>query len=101
MTDQEDTVPLHDPLAELERHLMSAFVAGAGYGLQELLASHRRRGASAARRGVAVCSAKLSEIEARSQYVHHLHGELWRWLLRSGGDGSSGGRRSWAPRRSR
>jgi hypothetical protein len=29
MTNHEDTQPLHDPLAELERHLISAYVAGA------------------------------------------------------------------------
>jgi hypothetical protein len=34
MTRYEDTVPLHEPLAELEHQLISAYVAGAGHDLQ-------------------------------------------------------------------
>lgn len=75
MTDQEDKQPLHDPLAELERHLISAYVAGAGHNLEELLArtdeQARRLLAEASRHA----SAKLSEVEARSHYLHRLHGE--------------------------
>ena len=73
--DQEGTPPLHDLLAELERHLISAYVAGAGHDLEQLLA----RTDDDARRVLAeasgYASAKLSEVEARSQYLHHLHGE--------------------------
>lgn len=72
---QEDRPPLHDPLAELERHLMNACVAGAGHNLEELLArtddEARRLLVQASR----YASAKLSEVEARSHYLHHLHGE--------------------------
>jgi hypothetical protein len=74
MTDHEDQVPLHEPLADLERHLISAYIAGAGCDLDVLLArtdaEARRLLAEASR----YASAKLSEIEARSQYLHHLHG---------------------------
>lgn len=73
--DQEDRPPLHDVLAELERHLMSACVAGAGHRLEELLArtddDARRLLAEASR----YASARLSEVEARSHYLHQLHGE--------------------------
>ena len=73
--DQEDRPPLHDLLADLERHLISAYVTGAGHDLEELLA----RTDDEARRLLAeasqYASAKLSEVEARSQYLHHLHGE--------------------------
>lgn len=31
-----DTLPLEDPLADLERHLISAYLAGAGQDLQSL-----------------------------------------------------------------
>jgi hypothetical protein len=66
---------MHDPLAELERHLISAYVAGAGHDLDELRArtdeDARRLLAEASR----YASAKLSEVEARAQYVHKLHGE--------------------------
>jgi hypothetical protein len=74
MRTHEDTAPLHEPLAELESQLISAYVAGAGYDVQEL----RARTDEAARRLLAdasrYASAKLTEVEARSQYLHHLHG---------------------------
>ena len=72
---QDDTTPLHEPLAELERELISAYVAGAGYDLAELLT----RTDTTAKRVLAdasqYASAKLGEIESRSYYLHHLHGE--------------------------
>lgn len=75
MTDQEAKQPLQDPLAELERHLISAYIAGAGHDLDDLRArtdeDARRLLAEASR----YASAKLSEIEARSHYLHKLHGE--------------------------
>jgi hypothetical protein len=56
--------------------LISAYVAGTGHDLHALLArtddEARRLLADASR----YASAKLSEIEARSQYLHKLHGEL-------------------------
>ena len=74
MTEQDQT-PIHEPLADLERHLISAYLAGAGHDFQALLA----RGDDESRRLLAeasqYASAKLSEIEARSHYLHHLHGE--------------------------
>jgi hypothetical protein len=67
---------LHEPLAELERNLISAYVAGAGHDLHELLArtdeDARRLLAEASR----YASGKLSEVEARWHYLHKLHGEL-------------------------
>jgi hypothetical protein len=67
--------PLHDLLADLERHLISAYLAGAGFDLEELEArpdeDARRRLAEAAR----YASARLSEIEARARYLHDLRGE--------------------------
>jgi hypothetical protein len=75
MKDQQDQTPIHEPLADLERHLISAYVAGAGHDLQALLArtddDARRLLAEASR----YASAKLCEIEARSHYLHQLHGE--------------------------
>lgn len=76
MTNQNDeTTPLHEPLAELERELISAYVAGAGHDLAELLTRtdvDAKRLLSDASR---YASAKLSEIEARSHYLHRLHGD--------------------------
>jgi hypothetical protein len=66
---------LHDLLAELERHLISAYLAGAGHDLEELETrtdvEARRLLAEASR----YASVKLSEVEARSRYLHELRGE--------------------------
>jgi hypothetical protein len=72
-----DTVPLEEPLAELERHLISAYVA-AGEDLHRLqtrtdeVARHLLAEASRC------ASVKLSEIEARFRYLHALHGDSSR-----------------------
>jgi hypothetical protein len=75
MTRYEDTVPLHEPLAGLEHQLISAYVAGAGHDLRELLARSDEDAKRLLAEASRYASAKLSEIEARSHYVHHLHGE--------------------------
>jgi hypothetical protein len=70
-----DAVPLEEPLAELERHLIAAYVAGGGEDLHDL----RIRTDDAARKILAeasrYASAKLTEIEARFHYLHTLHGD--------------------------
>ena len=70
-----DRLPLEEPFAELERHLISAYLAGAGQDLNALLL----RGDTEAKRILAkaslYASSKLSEIEARNLYLHKLHGE--------------------------
>ena len=70
-----DRPPIGDPMAELERHLMSAYVAGAGEDLHDLLRRDDQdaRGLLAAASRYA--SEKLSEIEARSHYLHELRGQ--------------------------
>jgi hypothetical protein len=76
MRTYQDLQPLHEPLAELERQLIQTHVANAGYNIGELLVrtdeDARRLLADASR----YASAKLSEVEARSHYLHKLHGEL-------------------------
>jgi hypothetical protein len=73
-----DTVPVEEPLAELERQLIAAYVAGGGEDLHDL----RSRTDDAARHllGEAsrYASARLSEIEARFHYLHTLHGDASR-----------------------
>ena len=70
--------PLQSPLAELERQLIQAYVAGAGHRIDDLLGrtddEARRLLAEASR----YASAKLSEVEARSHYIHELHGDPTR-----------------------
>ena len=70
-----ETPPIEEPLAELERHLIAAYIAGAGQDVHDL----RTRSDDAARHLLAeasrYASAKLSEIEARFHYLHSLHGD--------------------------
>ena len=70
-----DTLQLEEPLAALERELISAYIAGAGHDLHALQARDdeeaRRLLAEASR----YASVKLTEVEARSQYLRALHGD--------------------------
>ena len=76
MTNQQDEVPqLHEPLAELEHQLISAYVAGAGYDLHELQGRSDEKARRLLADASSYASAKLGEIEARSHYLHQLHGE--------------------------
>jgi hypothetical protein len=74
-TDNEDKRPLEDPMAELERQLIHAYLAGAGQDFHVLI----RRGDKDAQRILAdaseYASSKLSEIEARLHYLRGLHGQ--------------------------
>ena len=75
MTRHEDAAPLHEPLAELEHQLISAYVAGAGHTLEELVTRHDEAARRLLAEASSYASAKLSEIEARSHYLHQLHGQ--------------------------
>lgn len=70
-----DTLPIEEPLADLERRLMAAYVAGAGEDLHSL----RTRTDVAARHLLTeasrYASTRLTEIEARFHYLHRLHGD--------------------------
>jgi hypothetical protein len=73
--DATDRPPLQAPLAELERQLIHAYLAGAGYdtsSLRRLDPDEARKILEAASRHA---SEALSEIEARSDYLRKLHGE--------------------------
>ncbi len=66
--------PIADPLAEIERHMMSAFLAGAGHDLHDLLLRNDDDARTLLAAASRYASARLSEIEARWHYVHHLRG---------------------------
>jgi hypothetical protein len=74
-THEEYRQPAQDPVADIERQLIRAYVAGAGHDLPTLLSrdddAARRLLAEAAR----YASGRLTEIDARSHYVRILHGE--------------------------
>lgn len=75
MTPTPAHVTLHDPLAELERHLISAYLAGAGHDLDALLARTDEDAKRLLAQASRYASAKMSEVESRSHYLHKLHGE--------------------------
>jgi hypothetical protein len=74
MVNRTEWPPVEDPRAELERHLISAYLAGAGHDVHALQMrtdeDARKLLADAAR----YASERLSEIEARSHYLHTLRG---------------------------
>jgi hypothetical protein len=67
--------PLELPLSELERHLIEAYLEGAGADYHALVARKDDEARSLLRRAAQYASQRLGEIEARSEYVHKLHGE--------------------------
>jgi hypothetical protein len=67
--------PLHDLLADLERHLIAAYLAGAGHDLGALEARTDEQARQQLAEASRYASAKLSEIEARAHYLHDLRGE--------------------------
>ncbi len=74
-TEAFDRPPIEEPLAELERHLIAAYLAGAGHELQELLARNDDQSRLVLARASQYASEKLSEVEARAHYLRELHGE--------------------------
>jgi hypothetical protein len=67
--------PMHEPLADLEQHIVDEYVRLAGYDPDEL----RRRTDDHARKvmanACAEATARLALIECRSRYVRELHGQ--------------------------
>jgi hypothetical protein len=70
-----DAEPMKEPLAELERELITAYLSGAGQDMQSLLS----RNDEEARRLLADASmyatARLAEVESRWHYLRTLRGE--------------------------
>jgi hypothetical protein len=69
-----DRPPSEDPLAELERQLISAYVADAGHDLGTLLARHDEEARKLLAGACRQASEKLSEVESRLHYLRKLHG---------------------------
>lgn len=69
-----DTPRLDAPLADVEHHLMAAFLAGSGHSLEALQARTDPEARALLAGASQYASGRLSEIEARSHYVHALHG---------------------------
>ena len=75
MATHDVPTPLEEPHSELERQLIATYLAQTGHEYHALIG----RTDEAARKLLAAAahyaSERLSEIEARSHYVHELHGE--------------------------
>lgn len=69
------TMPLEEPLAQLERQLISAYVAGAGQDLETLLARDDEDARKLLAEASLYASARLAEVESRSHYLQKLRGE--------------------------
>jgi hypothetical protein len=67
--------PLEEPLAELERQLIRAYVADAGEDLELLRTRTDERARRLLVEASLYASEKLSEIEARLHYLRSLHGQ--------------------------
>jgi hypothetical protein len=75
MATNDDRGAIEEPLAHLERALITAYVAGAGERLDDLLSrddDHARRLLVDA---TVFAAGRLTEVEARSHYLHSLRGE--------------------------
>lgn len=70
-----DRPPIEEPLAELERHLISAYLAGAGHDLHNLLTRSDDEARELLAAASRYASERLSEIEARFHYLRTLHGQ--------------------------
>jgi hypothetical protein len=68
-------MPIEQPLAELERELIQAYVAGCGYELQTLLGRHDDEARRILTEASAYATARLSEVESRLHYLRSLRGE--------------------------
>lgn len=66
---------MQEPLAELERELISAYVAGAGQNLETLVNRHDDEARRLLTDASLYASARLTEVETRSHYLRSLRGE--------------------------
>ena len=68
-----DVPPLHEPLAQLERHLIDDYLLALGYDPDAV----RQRRDTAARALMAAASQhaalRLTEVESRAHYIRELH----------------------------
>ena len=76
MTTREfDRPPIEEPLAALERLLISEYVSAAGLDLEALLLRHDEQATRVLAEATRHAAVRLAEVEARSHYLKKLHGE--------------------------
>ena len=69
------TAPMHEPLAELEQHIIDEYVRLAGYDPDELRHRTDDEARTVMAHACAEATARLAVIECRSRYVRELHGQ--------------------------
>jgi hypothetical protein len=74
-TNTDATPPMEQPLAELERELITAYVAGAGQDLATLLNRTDDEARQVLAEASRYASARLSMVESRLHYLRGLRGE--------------------------
>ena len=75
-TSNTDRLPLEEPLAELERELITAYVTAAGQDLEHLLARDDDQARSLLAAASLYATALLAQVETRSHYLRSLRGEV-------------------------
>jgi hypothetical protein len=71
--DRTDMPPLEEPLAELERRIISDYIRARGFDPGELRASQETAAHQILVDAAVYAATRLSEVEARSHYVRELH----------------------------
>jgi hypothetical protein len=74
-THEIDRPPIEEPLAALERLLITEYVAAAGLDLATLLSRHDEQATSILTEASRHAAVKLAEVECRCHYLRKLHGE--------------------------
>ena len=74
--DDIDIEPMHEPLAQLERELVAAYVAGTGYDVDSLRARDDAEAHAILTQASLYASARLSEVESRMRYLRAIRGEV-------------------------
>jgi hypothetical protein len=74
--DELDIEPMHEPLAELEREFVAAYVAGTGHSVDALRARDDAEAHDILVRASLYASSRLSEVEARLHYLRAIRGEV-------------------------
>ena len=69
-----DPIPLEQPLAELERELIAAYLARTGHDVHSVIARTDPEARALLLEATRYASERLSEVEARAHYVRSLHG---------------------------
>lgn len=70
------TAPMKEPLADLERELINAYVAGAGQTLDALVARNDQEARRILAEASLYATTKLTEVESRLHYLRSLRGEV-------------------------